>query len=116
MFHYVRGGIFRKFVGLGPTAIYGEGYLGHSLHNNSNSDLVGALALNPVVTSTELFGSHSSVWGFGITQYIDEAGMQFTSGTAYQPKLIEGKESVMLKSVAPNPRCRDFRLKLIEGN
>jgi uncharacterized protein YcfL len=49
-------------------------------------------------------------------EWFDEAGMQFTSGTAYLPKLIEGKESVMLKSVAPNPRCRDFRLKLIEGN
>ena len=28
---------------------------------------------------------------------------------------IEGKESKMISSIAPNPGCKDFRLKLIDA-
>ena len=80
VFHYVRGGILQKYFEIGPTALYGERYWGNSHNRDSGADLVGALALDPVLTPTELSASQASVWGFGITQRIDAAAMHLYAG------------------------------------
>ena len=36
--------------------------------------------------------------------------------SALIPDQIEGKESKMISSIAPNPSCKDFRVKFIEAN
>ena len=50
-------------------------------------------------------------------QWFDASGMQVSSpaNAALVSLPIEGKESVFISSVAPTPECKDFRLKLIEG-
>jgi len=47
-------------------------------------------------------------------EWFDADGMQVvTPATTLIPVVIEGKESKFISSVAPNPSCQDFRLKLI---
>jgi len=50
-------------------------------------------------------------------EWFDQAGMQVTTPATdvLIPVVIEGKESRFISGVAPNPRCNDFRLKLIRG-
>jgi len=50
-------------------------------------------------------------------EWFDQDGMQVnTPATATLHSIqIEGKESMMISSVAPTLACKDFRLKLIEG-
>lgn len=49
--------------------------------------------------------------------WFDSAGMQVNNViSASVPEQIEGKESKMIYSIAPNPSCRDFRVKFIEAN
>ena len=50
-------------------------------------------------------------------EWFDANGMQVNNVlSANIPEQIEGKESKMLFSIAPNPNCRDFRVKFIEGH
>lgn len=50
-------------------------------------------------------------------EWFDADGMQIDNViSASVPEQIEGKESKMIYSVAPNPNCRDFRVKFIEAN
>lgn len=50
-------------------------------------------------------------------EWFDVNGMQVNTPAtaALLPISLEGKESVFISGVAPSPACRDFRLKLIEG-
>jgi uncharacterized protein YcfL len=50
-------------------------------------------------------------------EWFDANGMQVNNViSAVIPDQIEGKESKMISSIAPNPSCRDFRVKFIEAN
>jgi len=50
-------------------------------------------------------------------EWFDANGMQVNNIiSASVPEQIEGKESKFIYSVAPNPNCRDFRVKFIEAN
>jgi uncharacterized protein YcfL len=50
-------------------------------------------------------------------EWFDASHMQVDSVvSASTPDQIEGKESKMIWSVAPNPGCNDFRLKLISAD
>lgn len=49
-------------------------------------------------------------------EWFDQNGMQVNGVvSAPVPDQIEGMESKMISSVAPNPNCRDFRVKFIEA-
>jgi uncharacterized protein YcfL len=48
-------------------------------------------------------------------EWFDDKGMQISTPTAtYIQRQIEGRESIFISSVAPTPKAKDFRLKLIE--
>jgi uncharacterized protein YcfL len=50
-------------------------------------------------------------------EWFDANGMQVNNIlSANVPEQIEGKESKMIYSIAPNPSCRDFRVKFIEAD
>lgn len=50
-------------------------------------------------------------------EWFDANGMQVNNViSAVIPSQIEGLESKMISSIAPNPACRDFRVKFIEAN
>jgi len=50
-------------------------------------------------------------------EWFDANGMQVNNIiSANVPEQLEGKESKMLFSIAPNPSCRDFRIKFIEAD
>jgi uncharacterized protein YcfL len=50
-------------------------------------------------------------------EWFDANGMQVNNIiSASIPEQIEGKESKMIYSIAPNPSCKDFRVKFIEAN
>ncbi len=50
-------------------------------------------------------------------EWFDANGMQVNNIiSASVPEQIEGKESKMIFSIAPNPSCKDFRVKFIEAN
>ena len=50
-------------------------------------------------------------------EWFDANGMQVHNViSANIPDQIEGKESKMIFSIAPNPNCNDFRVKFIEAN
>ena len=50
-------------------------------------------------------------------EWFDANGMQVNNVISAQlPDQIEGKENKMISSIAPNPNCRDFRVKFIEAN
>ncbi len=49
-------------------------------------------------------------------EWFDANGMQVTTvASALLPDQIEGQESKFIFSVAPNPNCKDFRVKFIEA-
>jgi uncharacterized protein YcfL len=49
-------------------------------------------------------------------EWFDQNGMQVNGIISTPiPDQIEGMESKMISSVAPNPNCRDFRVKFIEA-
>ena len=49
--------------------------------------------------------------------WFDANGMQLNNViSATLPDQIEGKESKFINSIAPNPFCRDFRVKFVEAN
>lgn len=49
-------------------------------------------------------------------EWFDQNGMQVNGVISSPiPDQIEGMESKMISSVAPNPNCRDFRVKFIEA-
>ena len=50
-------------------------------------------------------------------EWFDANGMQMNNIiSASVPDQIEGKESKFIFSIAPNPSCRDFRVKFIEAD
>ena len=50
-------------------------------------------------------------------EWFDANGMQVASIiSATTPAQIEGKEDKFVSSIAPNPACKDFRLKLIDAD
>ena len=50
-------------------------------------------------------------------EWFDASGMQVNNIiSATVPEQVEGMESKMVYSIAPNPDCKDFRLKLIDAN
>jgi uncharacterized protein YcfL len=50
-------------------------------------------------------------------EWFDANGMQVsTILSASIPEQIEGGESKFVSSIAPNPNCRDFRIKFIEAD
>lgn len=50
-------------------------------------------------------------------EWFDSAGMQVNNAiSASVPEQIEGMESKFIYSIAPNPECKDFRLKLIAAD
>jgi len=50
-------------------------------------------------------------------EWFDANGMQVNNiVSASVPEQIEGKESKFIYSIAPNPSCRDFRVKFIEAD
>jgi uncharacterized protein YcfL len=49
-------------------------------------------------------------------EWFDANGMQVTTvASALLPDQIEGRESKFILGVAPNPNCKDFRVKFIEA-
>jgi len=49
-------------------------------------------------------------------EWFDSNGMQVNpTSTAKIPCLLEGGETRLLSSVAPNPLCKDFRVKFMEA-
>jgi len=49
-------------------------------------------------------------------EWFDANGMQVTTvASALLPDQIEGQESKFIFGVAPNPNCKDFRVKFIEA-
>jgi uncharacterized protein YcfL len=49
-------------------------------------------------------------------EWFDANGMQINNVmTAAVADQIEGGESKFISAIAPNPNCKDFRLKLLEG-
>jgi hypothetical protein len=83
-FFYVKGGLVREWLKLGPTALYGEFYRGNRRFNESDPEVLGALLRapgdfdidpdnpDPTLPAAELKDSSVSVWGFGIVQKIGE--------------------------------------------
>jgi uncharacterized protein YcfL len=50
-------------------------------------------------------------------EWFDADGMQVNNViSANIPEQIEGQESKFIYSIAPNPSCKDFRVKFIEAN
>jgi uncharacterized protein YcfL len=50
-------------------------------------------------------------------EWFDANGMQVNNIlSANVPEQIEGKESKFINGLAPNPNCRDFRVKFIEAD
>ena len=49
-------------------------------------------------------------------EWFDEKGMSIEAPTSgWRPKTLHGGEPVWIKAVAPSPRAKDFRLKLVEA-
>jgi uncharacterized protein YcfL len=65
----------------------------------------------------ELFNRTRSLQRFNYRfEWFDANGMQFTTvASAWLPDQIEGQESKFISGVAPNPNCKDFRVKFIEA-
>ncbi len=50
-------------------------------------------------------------------EWFDASGMQVNNViSASIPEQIEGMEDKFISSIAPNPDCKDFRVKFIEAN
>jgi uncharacterized protein YcfL len=50
-------------------------------------------------------------------EWFDANGMQVNNAlSASIPDQIEGKEDKFIFGIAPNPNCKDFRVKFIEAN
>ena len=50
-------------------------------------------------------------------EWFDSNGMQVNSLlSASLPDQIEGQENKFISGIAPNPNCKDFRIKFIEAN
>lgn len=46
-------------------------------------------------------------------EWFDESGLQvYTPLTRWTPQVIEAKETITVIGIAPNPRAKDFRLKI----
>jgi len=73
---------------------------------------------NLLQVQVELQNNTRSLYHFNYRfEWFDGNGMQINNVTsALIPDQIEGKESKFISGVAPSPACRDFRLKLIDGN
>ncbi|MEI7730389.1 MAG: YcfL family protein [Verrucomicrobiota bacterium] len=66
--------------------------------------------------SVELQNTTRSMHTFSyLFEWFDENGILISSPTAtYVQRQIEGKESIFINAVAPTPKAKDFRLKLID--
>lgn len=52
---------------------------------------------------------------FSTIEWFDLNGMKVsTAGGGWTERQIMARESLMIVAVAPNPRCKDFRMKLME--
>lgn len=80
--------------------------------------------VNQSVVSGDLLRIDVDIFNNGSTQqrfnyvfeWFDQDGMAvFTPMSRWQGRIIEGKEMITLTGIAPNPRAKDFRLKLQES-
>jgi hypothetical protein len=74
-FYYVKGGIIRKLVGLGPTAFYGEYFHGRRIRNDSDEDLLRELEL-VANQAAEVKSTLGTTWGVGVVQQIEASAME----------------------------------------
>jgi uncharacterized protein YcfL len=86
---------------------------------------VGIVGVNTAVTDggllrvqVELLNETGSLHRFSYNfEWFDANGMQVENIlSASTTDQIEGKESKTISSIAPNPGCKDFRLKLISAD
>ena len=86
---------------------------------------VNVVGVNTVMTAggllrvqVELLNTTRSIHRFSYKfEWFDVNGMQVNNIlSAPVTDQIEGKESKMISSIAPNPGCKDFRLKLIDAD
>jgi uncharacterized protein YcfL len=86
---------------------------------------VGVVGVNTAMTDggllrvqVELLNETGSLHRFSYKfEWFDANGMQVENIlSAASTDQIEGKESKMISSIAPNPGCKDFRLKLISAD
>ncbi len=86
---------------------------------------VGVVGVNTAMTAggllrvqVELLNQTGSLHRFSYKfEWFDANGIQVENIlSASSTDQIEGKESKMLTSIAPNPGCKDFRLKLISAD
>lgn len=86
---------------------------------------VNVIGVNTVMTpggllrvQVELLNRTRSIHRFSYKfEWFDANGMQVNNViSAPITDQIEGKESKMISSIAPNPGCKDFRLKLIDAD
>ena len=65
----------------------------------------------------DIFNNASSQQRFNyVFEWFDQDGMAvFSPMSRWRSQIIEGKETVTLTGIAPNPRAKDFRLKLQES-
>lgn len=70
-----------------------------------------------VKVQVDVYNSRSTTEHFNYKfEWFDDQGMIVDSPMSiWQPRTIQGKETLSLTAVAPNPRARDFRLKLQES-
>jgi Gram-negative porin len=103
VFHNVRGGVVREFNSLGKTSLYGEYYTSKTRNHLSDADTITAFAVAPTAT-TELTSTTSRVWGFGVTQHIENAQMQIYAGYRHHTldlKLEDAGGAVADKGLKP---------------
>lgn len=86
---------------------------------------VGVVGVNTVVTDggllrvqVELYNETGSRHRVSyLFEWFDANGMQMNNIlSASAVEQLEGKESKFISSIAPNPGCKDFRLKLISAD
>jgi uncharacterized protein YcfL len=94
----------------------------------TDSDLnrrVGVVGINSVMTvggllrvQVELYNATGSLHRVSYQfEWFDANGMQVNNVlSASSVEQLEGKESKFISSIAPNPGCKDFRLKLISAD
>jgi uncharacterized protein YcfL len=69
---------------------------------------------NLLKIQVDVYNSYSNERQFNYKfEWYDDEGMSVDSPMSiWKPQTIEGGEKVTVTGIAPNPRCKDFRLKL----
>jgi len=101
----VKGGIVRDFFNWGPTALYGEHYIGPRAEHESAGDVLRTLEVNPN-QARELEKSVSTIWGAGVVQTLKPSSTRNYITDFYVGYRHYALDLRLLDAAGPFPRER----------